>query len=74
MADIEISGPLAFPDENRFRERGVPEQSGTMGHGIVGPGAARFVAAGGNRAEEQNFIRKGWVAEVPLESDRDDLW
>lgn len=82
--DIEISGPLAFPDENRFRERGgggggggVAETGGGMGHGTVGPGAARFAGAiggGGNRVVEQNFIRKGWVAEVPLESERDDLW
>ncbi|KAB5575669.1 hypothetical protein GE09DRAFT_1215427 [Coniochaeta sp. 2T2.1] len=86
MEDIEISGPLAFRDDARFRDAagGVP----LVGHGTVGPGAARFVmphpAGGGqgggfhqldrDRVVEQTFIRKGFVQEVPLESAREDLW
>lgn len=87
LEDMEISGPLAFPDDHhRFRERrpAGPETagSGSVGHGTVGPGAARFAARGGGGGGggdeagtvEQRFIRKGWVAEVPLAADKDDLW
>ena len=69
----------------------MPEGAGTVGgnggggvgHGTVGPGAARFAgnAAGGlgglrdrDRVVEQSFIRKGWVGEVPLENASEDLW
>lgn len=91
LEDIEISGPLAFPDDRRrtFRDWSVPDAgvvggagagAGAVGHGTVGPGAARFagnaaVAGGAGRgAVEQAFIRKGWVDEVPLVGAEEELW
>ncbi|RKU42438.1 hypothetical protein DL546_002309 [Coniochaeta pulveracea] len=59
-------------DKRTFRER-RSSGGGNAGIGVVGPGAARF-AAFQDHIVEQNFIRKGWVEEVPLQSAKDDLW
>jgi hypothetical protein len=89
LEDIEISGPLAFRDRGEFRadnnsgvmmdHRTFRERSGPEGTTAGPSGAGRF--AGGpqglqlqGRIVEQNFIRKGWVEEVPLENEKEDLW
>lgn len=95
LEDMEISGPLAFPDDRRrtFRDWSAPDGGGAVvvvagagagaaavGHGTVGPGAARSAGnaavAGdaGRGAVEQAFIRKGWVGEVPLGGAEEELW
>jgi hypothetical protein len=59
-------------DKRTFRERSS-SSGGNAGIGVVGPGAARF-AAFQDHIVEQNFIRTGWVEEVPLQSAKDELW
>lgn len=74
------SSHLGQTDKRTFRERSNSGGGGGAGVGVVGPGAARFAAGAvpvgiwQDHIVEQNFIRKGWVEEVPLQSAKDSLW